>query len=74
MFNYAPSEVFAPDMIPKPPNDFYMESVQFSSNEEDLTISTGVNVRIADFGTCENTFQRCVFMLTLYKPAGTISI
>ena len=57
MYNHAPSEVFAPDSIPEPPNDFYVESVQVSSSEKDLITSTGLNVRLADFGTCEDIFQ-----------------
>jgi serine/threonine-protein kinase SRPK3 len=53
MFNHAPPEVFAPESIGKPPNDFYLESVQVSSGEEDLTTAEDLNVRLADFGTCE---------------------
>ncbi|KAF1920903.1 serine kinase [Ampelomyces quisqualis] len=51
MFNNAPSGVFAPDSIQESPDDFYVESVQLTSGEEDITTSTSLNVRIADFGT-----------------------
>jgi hypothetical protein len=57
MFNHAPSAVFAPDLIPQPPNDFYVQSVQMSSGEEELETSTDLNVRLADFGTCEEMFR-----------------
>ena len=62
MFNYAPLEVFAPDSIPKLLNDFYVEPVQVSSGEEDLTTSIHVNVRLAYFGTCEEIHaMMCVY-------------
>lgn len=51
MFNNAPSEAFAPDSIQEPPDDFYVESVQLTSGEEDIATSTSLNVRLADFGT-----------------------
>lgn len=54
MFEQAPSEVFRPRVSPMaPPNDFYMESAQVSSAEEDITHPTDFAVRLADFGTCE---------------------
>jgi serine/threonine-protein kinase SRPK3 len=53
MFNNTPSEVFAPDSIREPPDDFYVESVQLTSGEEDIAASTSLNVRLADFGTCK---------------------
>ncbi|EAQ93087.1 hypothetical protein CHGG_01322 [Chaetomium globosum CBS 148.51] len=52
MFEQAPSEVFLPEDTPQgPPGDFYMESTQISSAEEDLTQPTDLSVRLADFGT-----------------------
>ena len=52
MFQKAPSEAFHSDIPPlAPPNDFYMESVQVSSAEEDLTRTSDLSVRLADFGT-----------------------
>ncbi|KAL9063125.1 MAG: hypothetical protein Q9157_008402 [Trypethelium eluteriae] len=52
MFKHAPSEVFAPDSVPDPPNDFYLRSEQISSGEEDLTAeTTALSVRLTDFGT-----------------------
>ncbi|RDA82776.1 hypothetical protein CP532_0407 [Ophiocordyceps camponoti-leonardi (nom. inval.)] len=52
MFDKAPPEAFVPHDPPlPPPQDFYMESTQLSSHEEDLTQSTDVSVRLTDFGT-----------------------
>ncbi len=52
MFESAPSEVFLPQRPPlDPPNDFYIQSSQVSSAEEDLSHVTEVSVRLADFGT-----------------------
>ncbi|KND88077.1 Serine/threonine-protein kinase SRPK [Tolypocladium ophioglossoides CBS 100239] len=52
MFQQAPSEAFQPDDSPlDPPNDFYVESIQVSSAEEDVAWSTDLSVRLADFGT-----------------------
>jgi len=52
MFENAPSEVFLPLRLPlPPPKDFYIESSQISSAEEDLSRVAEVNVRLADFGT-----------------------
>lgn len=56
MFEQAPSEAFRPDRPPlEAPTDFYMESRQVWSAEEDLTQPTDLSVRLADFGTCEFT-------------------
>lgn len=52
MFQKAPSEAFqsdTPQLIPA--NDFYMESVQVSSADEDIARTTHLSVRLADFGT-----------------------
>jgi hypothetical protein len=52
MFEEAPSEVFLPQRPPLDPlNDFYIESSPISSAEEDLAHVTEVSVRLADFGT-----------------------
>lgn len=52
MFQYAPSEVFEPaGMVLNPPNDFYMESSQVTSAEEDITCPIDLSVRLADLGT-----------------------
>lgn len=52
MFEKAPSYVFQSDAPPlDPPKDFYMESIQVSSAEEDLTRPTDLSVRLGDFGT-----------------------
>ncbi|KAK4041449.1 Serine/threonine-protein kinase [Parachaetomium inaequale] len=52
MFEQAPSHVFLLQRSPaEPPNDFFMESTQVSSAEEDLTRPTDLSVRLADFGT-----------------------
>jgi serine/threonine-protein kinase SRPK3 len=54
MFEQAPSAAFRPHRSPlEPPNDFYMESTQVSSAEEDIAHPTELSVRLADFGTCE---------------------
>jgi serine/threonine-protein kinase SRPK3 len=54
MFRNAPSEVFRPLRPPlPPPDDFYMESNQITSAEEDLATSAAVSVRLADFGSGE---------------------
>ncbi|KAM4067240.1 kinase [Hirsutella rhossiliensis] len=52
MFQHAPSEVFQPRDSPlDPSNDFYTESVQVSSAEEDVACPADLSVRLADFGT-----------------------
>lgn len=52
MFEKAPSYIFESDAAPlDPPNDFYMESIQVSSAEEDLTQPADLSVRLVDFGT-----------------------
>ncbi|KAI1361335.1 serine protein kinase Sky1 [Xylaria arbuscula] len=52
MFAHAPSELFMPQSPPlPPPHDYYMQSEQVSSGEEDLTMPHDVSVRLADFGT-----------------------
>ncbi|KAI1735516.1 kinase-like protein [Xylaria scruposa] len=52
MFAHAPSEVFMPQSPPlPPPHDYYMQSEQVSSGEEDLTKPDDISVRLADFGT-----------------------
>ena len=52
MFQKAPPEAFQSDASPlDPPNDFYMESVQVTSAEEDVTCPADLSVRLADFGT-----------------------
>ncbi|KAI3319512.1 kinase-like protein [Xylariaceae sp. AK1471] len=52
MFENAPSKAFLPQRLPlDPPNDFYIQSTQISSAEEDLSRVTEVSVRLADFGT-----------------------
>lgn len=53
IFRLAPSSIFAPDATPQPPDDFYIESVQLTSGEEDVTDPVNVNIRLADFGTCK---------------------
>jgi serine/threonine-protein kinase SRPK3 len=56
MFENAPSEVFLPqDPLPDPPNDFYIQSSQISSADEDLSRVTEISVRLADFGTGEKS-------------------
>lgn len=56
MFEQAPSEAFRPGRPAlDAQNDFYMESEQVSSAEEDFTQPTDLSVRLADFGTCEFT-------------------
>ncbi|KAK3300567.1 serine protein kinase Sky1 [Chaetomium fimeti] len=52
MFEQAPSEVFLPEDTPQAPaGDFYMESTQVFSAEEDISRPTDLSVRLADFGT-----------------------
>ncbi|KAF5121856.1 Serine/threonine-protein kinase SRPK [Metarhizium anisopliae] len=52
MFKHAPSEAFKPDSLALPPPlDFYTESAQVSSAEEDLAHSTDISIMLADFGT-----------------------
>lgn len=52
MFQHAPSEAFKPDSLALPPPlDFYTESAQVSSAEEDLAHSTDISIMLADFGT-----------------------
>ena len=54
MFQQVPSEAFrSRDPMPDPLNDFYSESVQVSSAEEDITHATDLSVRLGDFGTGE---------------------
>ncbi|KAK3984177.1 Serine/threonine-protein kinase [Cladorrhinum sp. PSN332] len=50
MFDQAPSEVFLPQKLPSE-HDFYIESTQVSSAEEDLMRPKELSVRLADFGT-----------------------
>jgi hypothetical protein len=46
--------VFLPQDPPQdPPNDFYIQSSQISSANEDLSRVTAVSVKLADFGTGE---------------------
>ncbi len=52
MFEKAPPQAFAPRLPPlSPPNDFYRQSEQLSSGEEDLVHATDITVKLADFGT-----------------------
>ncbi|KXN86740.1 Serine/threonine-protein kinase SRPK [Leucoagaricus sp. SymC.cos] len=52
MFEKAPSEAFQLQYSAlDPPNDFYSQSEQLSSAEEDLARASDVSVRLADFGT-----------------------
>lgn len=52
MFEHAPSSVFRQSSPPpNAPDDFYMESEQVSSAEEDLSAAVGLSVRLTDFGT-----------------------
>jgi serine/threonine-protein kinase SRPK3 len=52
MFKKAPSQVFTPQIPPlDPPNDFYRQSEQLSSGEEDLADATDILIMLADFGT-----------------------
>lgn len=52
MFEYAPSSVFRHSSPPlDTPYDFYMESEQVSSAEEDLSAPADLSVRLIDFGT-----------------------
>ncbi|KAK8913323.1 Serine/threonine-protein kinase SRPK [Metarhizium anisopliae] len=58
MFKHAPSEAFKPDSLALPPPlDFYTESAQVSSAEEDLAHSTDISIMLADFGTA-SWFER----------------
>lgn len=58
MFQHAPSQAFQPDEpLPDSDSDFYMESVQVSSAEEDLTSPADLSVRLADFGTGKSTLH-----------------
>ncbi|KXJ89417.1 kinase-like domain-containing protein [Microdochium bolleyi] len=52
MFSSLPPDTFRPKRAPlPPPDDYYMESSQMSSAEEDLAHVSSVSVRLADFGT-----------------------
>ncbi|KAG8415453.1 hypothetical protein J3458_009300 [Metarhizium acridum] len=52
MFQQAPSEAFRPrDLVLDPLNDFYRESMQVSSSQEDITCPPDLSVRLGDFGT-----------------------
>lgn len=52
MFQQAPSRVFRPRASPPDPiNDFYMESFEVSSAEEDVACAVDLSVKLADFGT-----------------------
>lgn len=62
IFENAPSEVFLPqDPPPDPPNNFYIQSSQISSADEDLSRVTEVSVRLADFGTGEKSRVPMIF-------------
>ncbi|KAJ3578958.1 hypothetical protein NPX13_g1607 [Xylaria arbuscula] len=62
MFAHAPSELFMPQSPPlPPPHDYYMQSEQVSSGEEDLTMPHDVSVRLADFGTLKLRFFAASF-------------
>lgn len=51
MFEKAPSQVFMPQLAPlQPPSDFYRQSEQLSSGEEDLAQTTDLSIKLADFG------------------------
>lgn len=52
MFRNAPPEVFQQQSpaLP-PPQDYYMKSEPVISSHEDLTTSSDVSFRLADFGT-----------------------
>lgn len=61
MFEKAPSEAFTPQLPPlDPPNDFYRQSEQVSSGEEDLAHATDVSIRLADFGTGTDSASKCL--------------
>ena len=51
MFDQAPSEVFLPEKQTSE-HDFYVESTQVCSAEEDLAQPNDLSVRLADFGAC----------------------
>ncbi|KAH7035600.1 kinase-like domain-containing protein [Microdochium trichocladiopsis] len=52
LFSSLSSDNFVPQRRPlDPPHDFYMESMQVSSAQEDLAQVPSVAVRLADFGT-----------------------
>lgn len=54
MFDTTPSDAFRPEGLPQDRSlDYYMASVQVSSDREDLSRPTDLSVRLADFGTCE---------------------
>lgn len=69
MFDYAPSELFAPDSLPERPNDFYLRSEQISSGEENLATITELSVRLTHFGTCKGTANPKLFFVNLF-PAS----
>ncbi|OTA78343.1 hypothetical protein M434DRAFT_87359 [Hypoxylon sp. CO27-5] len=51
MFDHAPSEVFLQQSPPvNPPDNFYMQSEPVTSGEEDLSKTTDISVKLADFG------------------------
>lgn len=60
MFEHAPPEAFAPDS--QAGSGHVIESIQVSSADEDLAQSTDVSVKLADFGTGENTQIQCTSM------------
>lgn len=70
MFQKAPSEAFRSDTPSlAPPNDFYMESVQVSSAQEDIARTTDISVRLADFGTGKplNPYNKFARSLTSWR-------
>lgn len=59
MLEKAPSNVFTPQLPPlDPPNDFYRQSEQLSSGEEDLANATDTSIKLADFGTGMDSSHR----------------
>lgn len=53
MFQSAPSEVFEPKpIVSEGSQDFYFETQQILSIEEDVTTETKISVKLADFGAC----------------------
>jgi serine/threonine-protein kinase SRPK3 len=64
MFEKAPSKVFTPQLPPlDPPNDFYRQSEQLSSGEEDLANATDISTKLADFGTGMDSSHRLFLTL-----------
>lgn len=70
MFQKAPSEAFQVGSRTRPPpEDFYTETIQVSSGEEDLAQSTDISVALSDFGTgeCDAKYTRrteCLMSVT----------